>query len=120
MANPTRRLHHHRFIGLVIATAITFALASAAQANALDAAKSAGHVGEQNDGFLGLVTDDAPADVVALVKSVNGKRRDAYAAIAKRNGTNLSAVAERAGEKAIAKTSPGNYVQNAGGGWEKK
>lgn len=120
MTSLTQRLRRHRFLSLTLAAALTFASASAAQADALDDAKAAGYIGEQLNGFLGLVKDDAPADVVALVKSVNGKRRDAYAAIAAKNGTNISAVAKLAGEKAIAKTSPGNYIQNAGGGWEKK
>ena len=42
------------------------------------------------------------------------------ATIATKNGTNLDAVTALAGQKAIAKTAPGNYVQNASGGWEKK
>ena len=120
MTSHTRRQRHYRFISLAIATVITFALASAAQADALDAAKSAGQVGEQRDGFLGLVSGDAPADVVALGKSVNAKRKDAYTAVAKKNGLAFSAVAKRGGEKWIAKTLSGNYAQNAGGGWEKK
>jgi uncharacterized protein YdbL (DUF1318 family) len=120
MASPTRRPSQNRLISLAMATAITFLLAPAAQADPLDDAKSAGTIGEQLNGFLGLVRDDAPADVVALVKSVNGKRKDAYAEIAAKNGTSISAVAMLAGEKAIAKTRPGNYIQNASGGWEKK
>ena len=120
MARPTRTARIVRASALALAAAIALGSATAAHADPLNDAKAAGYIGEQLNGFLGLVKSDAPADVVALVKSVNGKRKDGYAAIAKRNGTSVSAVAKLAGEKAIAKTSPGNYVQNAAGGWGKK
>jgi uncharacterized protein YdbL (DUF1318 family) len=115
-------LSHRRRSHGIVAIAIVFALflAPAAYADPLDNAKSAGYVGEQRNGLLGLVDSNAPGDVKALVDSVNAKRKDAYAAIAKKNGTSLASVAALAGEKAIAKTSPGNYIQNSSGGWEKK
>ena len=36
----------------------------------VDAAKAAGTVGEQSDGYLGLVTGSAPADVRAAVNDI--------------------------------------------------
>lgn len=118
MTNPGHRLRRYG----IAALAITFLVSSAAAASAdsLDDAKSAGYIGEQRNGMLGLVDSKAPSDVKALVETVNAKRKDAYAAIAKKNGTSLSTVAALAGEKAIEKTRPGNYIQNAAGGWEKK
>jgi uncharacterized protein YdbL (DUF1318 family) len=118
MTKACLRLRRHG----IAALAITFlvSIASIAHANSLDSAKSAGYVGEMRNGMLGLVDSNAPADVKALVESVNAKRKSAYTAIAKKNGTSLSSVAALAGEKAISMTSPGNYIQNAGGGWEKK
>jgi uncharacterized protein YdbL (DUF1318 family) len=120
MASPARERRNHLAAALAIAAAFALLIAPAAHADALDAAKSAGFVGERRDGLLGLVKSDAPADVKALVQSVNAKRKDKYAAIAKKNGTTVAAVAALAGEKAIAKTNPGNYVQNAAGEWVTK
>jgi len=118
MTNPSRRL---RSYGLVaVAFAILMSFAPAAAADPLGDAKSAGYVGEKRNGMLGLVESNAPADVKALVESVNAKRKQAYANIAKKNATSLASVAALAGEKAIAKTNPGNYVQTSSGDWKKK
>jgi uncharacterized protein YdbL (DUF1318 family) len=112
---PTRK--HVRAAALVLAALLSLLLAAGAHADALGDAKRSGYVGEQNDGLLGLVRKDAPADVVKLVASVNAKRQAGYAEIAKKNGTSVSAVAALAAKKAIEKTLPGNYVQNAAGEW---
>jgi uncharacterized protein YdbL (DUF1318 family) len=120
MASPARERRNLRAIALAVAAALALLVGPAAFGDTLDDAKVAGYVGEQRDGMLGLVRQDAPADVKALVQSVNAKRREAYEGIAKKNGTTLGAVAARAGEKLIAETKPGNYVQNAAGDWVKK
>jgi len=120
MASPARERRNLRAVTLAVAAALALLIAPAAFGDALADAKDAGYVGERIDGTLGLVKKDAPADVKAIVQSKNAQRREAYASIAKKNGTTLEAVAARAGEKAIAKTRPGNYVQNAGGQWVKK
>ena len=119
MASPALERRNLRAAALAAAV-FALLLAPAAAADGLDGAKAAGYIGEQRNGLLGLVKADAPADVKALVESINEKRNQRYAAIAEKNGTTASAVAARAGEKAIAKTVPGNYVQNASGEWVKK
>jgi len=48
----------------------------------LKTAKEQGWVGEQNNGYLGLVKSDAPADLKALVADVNGQRRAQFTQIA--------------------------------------
>jgi len=115
---PTRR--PARAAALALAAVLALLLAAGAHADALDDAKRSGYVGERNDGLLGLVRKDAPADVVKLVDSVNAKRRAGYAEIARKNGTTVDAVAALAARKAIEKTLPGNYVQNAAGEWIRK
>jgi hypothetical protein len=105
---------------LVAAAALALLSAPAAYADALGDAKANGYIGERTDGTLGLVKSDAPAEVKQLVRSINAKRKQRYAEIAKTNETTIDAVATLAGQKAIAKTSPGNYVQNASGAWVKK
>ncbi|OIO73014.1 MAG: DUF1318 domain-containing protein [Zetaproteobacteria bacterium CG_4_9_14_3_um_filter_49_83] len=85
----------------------------------LRSAKAAGQIGEQPDGYLGIVSS-ASADVQALVSDINQKRRDAYQGIANSNGTSLNAVEILAGKKAIEKTPAGEYVRTAAGEWIKK
>lgn len=84
----------------------------------LDEAKSKGLVGEKSDGYVGLVSPGS-GEAQALANEVNQKRRQAYEEIARRNGTSMSAVETLAGEKAVANTKPGNFVEGSGG-WVKK
>ena len=120
MTRSARERRDLRAVALAFAAALALLIAPAAAADALDNAKAAGYVGERTDGMLGLVKKDAPADVKALIASVNAKRRESYASIAKKNGTTVAAVASLAGEKAIARTKPGNFIQDASGRWVKK
>lgn len=85
----------------------------------LQSAKSSGLVGEQLNGYLGIVDASAGSDVRALVKDVNAKRKAKYAAIASQNSTSLETVELLAGKKAVEKTQSGNYIQTATG-WKKK
>lgn len=84
----------------------------------LDAAKSQGLLGEQPNGYLGVVK--ATPAAVELAADINGKRRAAYEAIAKKNGASLDQVAVLAGQKAIEKAAPGVYVKTPDGQWVKK
>lgn len=84
----------------------------------LDEAKAKGLVGEKSNGYLGLVSP-GNGEAQALANEVNQKRRQAYEEIARRNGTSMSAVEALAGEKAVANTKPGNFVEGSGG-WVKK
>jgi uncharacterized protein YdbL (DUF1318 family) len=85
----------------------------------LGQAKAAGYVGEQLDGYLGLVRADAPGDVKALVQDINRKRRAEYGNIAKKNGVPVEQVARLAAEKVIQQAAPGHYVQTPSG-WKKR
>lgn len=85
----------------------------------LGQAKSDGLVGERADGYLGLVQEDAPADVVNLVKEVNDKRRAEYQRIASSNDLSLEDVQALAGRKAIERTAAGGWILT-NGGWRQK
>ena len=103
--------------------AILFGLLRAAStAFAADHAtvKAQGLVGEQNNDYLGLVKNDAPADVKALVTDVNGQRKAQFAQIAAKNGIAVEEAAKVFAREAAARTAPGNYIQNPAGGWVKK
>ncbi len=85
----------------------------------LTSAKNAGLIGEQANGYIGFVKA-VPADVNALVKDVNAKRKARYTKIAKSKEIALSDVAKIGGQKAIEKTKKGNYIMMEGDGWTKK
>lgn len=108
---------------LLAAAAIIFSMTGIQIGTAWSAdlrqAKEAGQIGEQPDGYLGIV-GSVPADVRALVSDINQKRRDAYQGIARDNGTTLKAVEIMAGQKAIDKTPSGQFIQSSSGQWIKK
>ena len=86
----------------------------------LDEAKTQGLVGEQTNGYLGVVNAKAPAEVKTLITDVNEKRKSEYQAIAQRNKTELQAVEALAAKTAIERTAPGQYVRLPSGEWVKK
>ena len=93
--------------------------AGSATASPIVEAKKAGLVGEQPDGYVGLVSGNAPAAVVALVREVNGKRRAAYLDIARQKGAPVEDVAALAAEKLFARAQPGDYLL-VNGQWVRK
>ncbi len=101
---------------LTLITALVFS--ASAFAISLHDAKSQGLVGEQVNGYLGVVVKNGEAQTLA--DTVNTKRRAHYEKIAKKNGINVNDVAKLAAEKAIAATAKGQYIQNPQGKWVKK
>ncbi len=93
---------------------------SQAQAGPLEVAKAAGYLGEQANGYLGVVSSSAPAQAVSLAKEINLKRRAKYREIAQKNQTTLQAVEAVVGQKLISRASPGEFIQPAGGSWQRK
>ena len=114
-----------RFSKLLRSSALWFSAlivlgAHAASAATLNGAKSAGQIGESVDGYVHLVDKNAPADVKALVKDVNNKRRAKYASIAKKRGAPVKDVAALAGAKLVERTPAGQYVMDSSAKWRKK
>jgi uncharacterized protein YdbL (DUF1318 family) len=91
-----------------------------AYAITLQEAKEQGLVGEQRDGYVGLVVRDASAEVEAIVDDVNRRRLQSYQQIARQNGIDVEQVAALAYERAVEATRSGHYIQSAGGSWQKK
>ena len=97
-----------------------FVLLNTAFAADLTSAKQQGWIGEQSNGYLGLVKSGAPADVAALVGDVNSQRKAQFAQIAAKNGIAVEEAAKVFAREAAERTVPGNYVQTPAGAWVRK
>ncbi len=75
----------------------------------LSSAKTLGLVGEQADGYLGVVV--VSPETTETVKLINEARHAQYVRLAKDNNIALTDVEAMAGQKAIEKTQTGQYIQ---------
>lgn len=105
----------------VAAVLVTPASADIASAKVIvDAAKAAGTVGEQKDGFLGVVSS-ADSATLGAVAEINAGRRDVYGQAAAKNGVSIEAAGQSAFVNVIMpRLSPGEYYQDASGAWVRK
>ena len=87
---------------------------------AVDAAKIAGTVGEQGDGYLGYVKGSADAAVTAAVTAINAARADVYAQTAAKTGVSRDDAGQATGAQLIAKVPAGQFFKPLGGAWTKK
>ena len=92
----------------------------AAEKAAVDAAKAAGIVGEQADGYLGFVSGAGDGATTAAVNAINAGRADVYAQTAAKSGTTREAAGQATGAQLIARTPAGQFVKSLGGGWSRK
>ncbi len=104
-------------LGLLLAIAMPSAQA---EAITLHEAKQQGLVGEQSNGYLGIVHPPVSPEVRKLVNEINRKRRARYHSIARKTGSTLEQVEALAGKKAIEKTAPGLFVRLPSGRWIRK
>lgn len=103
---------------IALATAGMAASPAMAQRDpAYAAARAAGKVGEQPDGYLGIVGAADPA-TQRLVDDINIKRRAVYAEKAKEKKTTIEAYALTSGCEAIARTEPGEKYLTPDGTWQ--
>ncbi|MDP6374940.1 MAG: YdbL family protein [Pseudomonadales bacterium] len=107
------------FSRLILAMLIMLCAASATAAD-LTQAKAQGWLGEQLNGYLGLVSASAPADVRALKQRINTRRQARYRKIAAQQGVPVREVEKVGGQKAIQKTLPGNWIRGPSGAWRRK
>ena len=105
---------------VVFALSMVSASGSTFAQSPLDQAKAAGYLGEQPNGYLGVVSPSAPETAQALAREINLKRRDRYQEIARDNGSSLSAVEMVVGAKLIGRAQPGEYVKGPDGAWVRR
>lgn len=106
-------------ITLASATPVHAQLSSAKAT--VDAAKARGEIGEQVDGYLGVVTGKSPSTAVRNAMSeINIARKAVYTKAATGSGQPATVFAQLTGEKQINKSAQGTYVKDATGIWKKK
>ncbi len=91
-----------------------------AEKAAVEAAKAAGTVGEQADGYLGFVSGSADPATTAAVSAINAGRATVYAQTAAKSGTTREAAGQATGAQLIARTPSGQFIKPLDGGWSKK
>lgn len=104
------------FIAAAIALVATAGVAVAQRDPAYAAARAAGTIGEQPDGYLGVVGAGS-ADLRALVSSINIQRKAAYTKKAAASGATVEQLAFTSGCNLIAQTSAGEKYRTPGGAW---
>ena len=116
----TKRTTPFSRLGLGFLLTLFLVFAPAAWAISLQDAKQQGLVGEQRDGYVGVVVSTANAEISQLIAEVNRERRTRYEQIARENGISLEQVQALAAKQAFEATQPGHFVQDANGRWQKK
>jgi len=105
---------------LIAATVGIFVVAGTsayAQGDSAGQLRASGHVGEQADGYLGLV-DTAPGDVRAQMEQVNIQRRAAYTQLAAQRSATIEEVAAATACQLFAtRVGPGQYYRLPDGVW---
>ena len=93
---------------------------TASQKALVDAAKAAGTVGEQADGFVGVRTT-AAADTREAVDAMNAGRRQVYERTAQQAGTTAEVAGTRMFETQLqGRIRTGEWYRNAQGQWVQK
>jgi uncharacterized protein YdbL (DUF1318 family) len=91
---------------------------TAAQKARIDAAKAAGVVGEQADGFLGFRLNSDDAELREAVRLTNAARGEVYARSAEAAGTTAAVAGARMFElNLLPRLAPGEWYRNAQGQW---
>ena len=84
------------------------------------ALRATGKVGEQADGYLGVV-GSADASLRAQVDAVNIKRRAYYTELAAKRGAKIEEVAATTGcELLRTKVAPGQFYRGTDGAWRQR
>lgn len=103
------------FAGAVALTGLS-AAAMAQRDPAYAAAREAKQVGEQPDGYLGVVSGGA--SVQAMVRDINIKRKAAYTASAQASGATVEQFAFTSGCNLVAKVGQGEMYKTPSGQWK--
>lgn len=108
-------------VGMIVAAALLATGPVAVQAEGRSpeyaAARAAGQVGEQQDGYLGVVGSQS-ATIAAMVRDLNNKRRAVYTEGAATSKSTVQEYATATACRLLAETKPGEKYQAPDGSWQ--
>lgn len=107
---------------LLLASALALgamALTGVSAASAIvEQAKDQCIVGEQADGYLGVVDGKSASDALRReIRDINQQRKAYYADISRRNGVSIEVTATLTAEKLIGQAGRGECVRDQNGRW---
>jgi uncharacterized protein YdbL (DUF1318 family) len=115
----TRSNFKPRLLGAALVGLLAFSAPALAQ-DAVSAAKAAGQVGEQADGYLGI-KGSVSGEVRQAVDALNIKRRAAYTDLAAKRGVTVADMAAVTGCQTLAtRVSQGQIYRIGSGDWQVK
>jgi uncharacterized protein YdbL (DUF1318 family) len=118
----TRKTFYRTALMAALATVAVGGITTAVQAQrdpAYEAARRNGQVGEQQDGYLGIVGAET-AELRRIVADINIKRRAVYTEKASAANATLEEYAFTAGCLAIQRTAVGEMYQGRDGSWKRR
>jgi len=106
-------------LGMVAAVLLAAPVALHAEGRSPEyaAARAAGQVGEQQDGYLGVVGGQSAA-INAMVRDLNNKRRQVYTEGAAASKSTVQEYATATACRLLADTQPGEKFQAPDGSWQ--
>lgn len=117
-------MNRHLTLTAAVLAALAFAPAAAIAMDAksvIDAAKTAGVVGEQADGFLGFVKPSPDTALKAAVEEINEGRAALYRQAAAKNGVTVEAAGASAYSTVVQlRLKIGEFYKPANGAWVRK
>ncbi|MBN8818124.1 MAG: YdbL family protein [Sphingomonas sp.] len=115
----TRSNFKSRLLGAALVGLLALSAPALAQ-DAVSAAKAAGQVGEQADGYLGI-KGSVSGEVRQAVDALNIKRRAAYTDLAAKRGVTVADMAAVTGCQTLAtRVSQGQIYRIGSGDWQVK
>jgi len=123
MSRKTRSSNRIRLATGFLALALVFLaglLPATANAQSLDALRSAGTVGERYDGYLVLRDGGASGAVKSTVANTNAQRKALYEKRAKEEKVPLAAIGKIYAQQIMQKAPKGTYYLNESGQWTRK
>lgn len=84
------------------------------------AARAAGIIGEQADGYAAFVKPSNDVELKRILNEVNALRRSAYTDIAQANGQSVDDAGQVAAKSIIERLPAGSFVKDSTGEWKQK
>ena len=112
--------HRFSFLAAAVSSLAVISVSASAASATIEDAKARCIVGEQADGYLGIVDDNAADTALRReVRDINQQRKALYADLAAQNGVSIEVTAALTAEKLINEAGGGECVRDGNGEWIK-